>query len=687
MAPSGKFLLNVNLYDPISKTSEVTNVVSIGADSLDGQLKTIRETLYKEGALESNKQLKLQRVSYSDPAENYSGPAENERGGLTEPDQVSQFWCNADVTRQSKPELLKTTVKELASSYSHADYRADAGSGKAKNPANMTQEDWTTVLHHTNYLSGHRLVFAKDSAGRSKFQRMERAPYQGFQLKSRSYEPLDIARNQNVNALVSDSDNRFCSPDFNFPSTHAMQYSVEIPLFVVDDESYVDVFETASDVSNSMARSSFSKTNIEASAGGGAFGYSGGVSAGFSRSESNAMSTSTKSSGKTINITYNLIDEIEQVRKKQTEAALLRLHHKFGHFFATRVELGGRLYSSEDLKAFGEASEEEAASAMKASASASFSGPSAQASASFSKEGQQASSSASSISHLQRSISWQAQGGDTLLCNNPPKWCATVAPFENWRVIKQDDVVPLGQLIGQFEKYRDIPELFTKIAGLSQKVETVSFRLIVDNENQKGQYLAVAMEGGKIGEGIKSEISQKLNLGPYFSISEQGPEYDDVKHRTQDFKTGAHLTEENDYSIFEVEVYTFMGQPANIHYGTVLRLKNPKTGRYLSASTEIPQLPGRLFLFPGEQDHDATDFIFGNPADPNSHAPIQNDDIVDIRIFNRVGQLKGFAALCAENTIASKTWEGNDKNDVLFFKFQIHKELNVVKGTESKHSS
>lgn len=55
MAPIGTVLFNVNLYDPIAKTSEVTNVVSVGADLLDGKLEAIRETLYKEGAIESNK--------------------------------------------------------------------------------------------------------------------------------------------------------------------------------------------------------------------------------------------------------------------------------------------------------------------------------------------------------------------------------------------------------------------------------------------------------------------------------------------------------------------------------------------------------------------------------------------------------------------------------------------------------
>lgn len=50
-------------------------------------------------------------------------------------------------------------------------------------------------------------------------------------------------------------------------------------------------------------------------------------------------------------------------------------------------------------------------------------------------------------------MTWEAKGGDTLLCNkyivssrdemgdandcnSPPAWCSTVASFYNWRVVK-----------------------------------------------------------------------------------------------------------------------------------------------------------------------------------------------------------------------------------------------------------
>jgi hypothetical protein len=63
------------------------------------------------------------------------------------------------------------------------------------------------------------------------------------------------------------------------------------------------------------------------------------------------------------------------------------------------------------------ASEDEAASAMKIAAAASFSSTYVPGSASYSQEEQTRSKGSKSNRSMQGAISWQAQGGDTLLCN------------------------------------------------------------------------------------------------------------------------------------------------------------------------------------------------------------------------------------------------------------------------------
>ena len=88
-----------------------------------------------------------------------------------------------------------------------------------------------------------------------------------------------------------------------------------------------------------------------------------------------------------------------------------------GEFFSTRVQLGGRLFSTEDMAASSAESTEEKIKSMKVAAAASFSGwgVSVDVSASHGKgsESKETKTSSESVSTL----TWQANGGDTLLCN------------------------------------------------------------------------------------------------------------------------------------------------------------------------------------------------------------------------------------------------------------------------------
>lgn len=102
-------------------------------------------------------------------------------------------------------------------------------------------------------------------------------------------------------------------------------------------------------------------------------------------------------------------------KKVSEESRLLTLYT--GQYFPTRVLLGGKLHSSESSSIISGASVEQKANTMKAAASLSFSSPYVQASASTSYETQNQKEEKSSHSSLRGSVTWQAQGGDTLLCN------------------------------------------------------------------------------------------------------------------------------------------------------------------------------------------------------------------------------------------------------------------------------
>jgi hypothetical protein len=88
-----------------------------------------------------------------------------------------------------------------------------------------------------------------------------------------------------------------------------------------------------------------------------------------------------------------------------------------GHFFATNVELGGKLFATEQFTSTDKSNASEKANAMKISASLSFSFSSIQASASYNKETQDVTRTTSESSRMDRALSWEAVGGDTTLCN------------------------------------------------------------------------------------------------------------------------------------------------------------------------------------------------------------------------------------------------------------------------------
>lgn len=52
----------------------------------------------------------------------------------------------------------------------------------------------------------------------------------------------------------------------NDPANEAINLCLQIPDFIVDDRSYVSIFDTANEFQSSMAKASFSELDIKASA-------------------------------------------------------------------------------------------------------------------------------------------------------------------------------------------------------------------------------------------------------------------------------------------------------------------------------------------------------------------------------------------------------------------------------------
>lgn len=115
-----------------------------------------------------------------------------------------------------------------------------------------------------------------------------------------------------------------------------------------------------------------------------------------------------------LEITQDCLNDIKKVVDRRS---LNNFYEKYGHIFSKRVQLGGRLSSSQKVANAESGTDTAQAEKLKASASASVSSSFFKASASYSHEKQVQQSQSSNKKDLNSSMAWEATGGDTLLCN------------------------------------------------------------------------------------------------------------------------------------------------------------------------------------------------------------------------------------------------------------------------------
>jgi hypothetical protein len=107
----------------------------------------------------------------------------------------------------------------------------------------------------------------------------------------------------------------------------------------------------------------------------------------------------------------------DAIKKVIDQKSLKRFSEDYGDIFAQEVQLGGRLSSTEENSSTTKAITEEQKSQFKAAASASISSSFAQASFSASHGRGHEDTKSGKDAKMQKSISWEAKGGDTVLCN------------------------------------------------------------------------------------------------------------------------------------------------------------------------------------------------------------------------------------------------------------------------------
>ncbi|KAE8154691.1 hypothetical protein BDV25DRAFT_171513 [Aspergillus avenaceus] len=372
-------------------------------------------------------------------------------------------------------------------------------------PADMSEKQWSVVVRNNSLLNPYRVVDLGDQGGKI----VERSMHSAFILKPRQFQDYQISAGSAKNSQM-----------------------LRIPYFRIEDDSYIEQFEENKSVSRAVATSSLSQFDASLAVQGGAFGYSASASASYGEKNSSSSESSSSEDTRVMNITYNFprvtidfhhqnLDLSEDCRRDLNNVATISdvnsFKDKYGRFFAMRVQLGGRLHASEDTVATSAAEKVEHAKSQRAAAALSFKSPYVQASANMSRSEDQSSTSASQSSSSSKSMCWEAKGGDTLLCNDPPAWAYTVGSFYNWRVVKQSQVLSIEDVISSIPGYQDTKKIFTEIlekdiqkpVPVPNKKSAVGIKLVSKKDSK---YVTVG--GPTTGEEVSKYITDLASNTP-----------------------------------------------------------------------------------------------------------------------------------------------------------------------------
>lgn len=184
-----------------------------------------------------------------------------------------------------------------------------------------------------------------------------------------------------------------------------------------------------------------------------------------------------------LQLTQECINELATVKTREDAG---RFKRKFGCFFSTKVQLGGRLHSTQESTAVTGSTTGEKSKRLKITADASFAGPAAEITVKGGYGEDSTRQDKSSTSTYDSHMAWEAKGGDTLLCNNPSAWCSAISSYYNWRVVKQDNVISIEDIISQVAK--DQKHVFENLKKFEERASSDSLDICFYHK-QTSRYL------------------------------------------------------------------------------------------------------------------------------------------------------------------------------------------------------
>ena len=273
-----------------------------------------------------------------------------------------------------------------------------------------------------------------------------------------------------------------------------------IPSFTVNDESKFEVTVVSTELQESMAVNNFSAESFEVGGSAAVDGVELGAKAG-ANTENQSGQGSVKAKNQKLMVgnyklprasvylmpedlepTEELRKAIDLVRSTRNISHLRDLHRNFGHLFCKEVVIGGRLQSTRYTNASDSITESTEKSKFKASLGLQVSVPGAGSlSSKASHEDGRSHNQQQQDSQMQDAIIFEATGGNTILAADPPRWCASVLDYKNWRVIERAALSPMADMIAACadQELREVRQWFVQaVPGLSRYIAVPGSRSI-----------------------------------------------------------------------------------------------------------------------------------------------------------------------------------------------------------------
>ncbi|KAK6344304.1 hypothetical protein TWF696_007944 [Orbilia brochopaga] len=334
--------------------------------------------------------------------------------------------------------------------------------------ADLSAPQWENILFNNRILHGYNFHFGSGN--------LAKAPKRGFLEAFAIRDPNQGTQEESI-------------PPSSAPKTKYLDVMPGIPPFYVHDDSTVTITEVQHKFQVTMAKEGFSSHAVEINGSAGSFGKSlpvGSIAGSWAKEKADEQTFNTGGKTHSLHVAYNfprvvlelnpealiLSDQCkEDIDKVRTESDVKSFYQRYGEAFPTKVTLGGYLHSTRRVSErehshMGSLKEE-----IRLAAGLSFSSPNVSFGMNYAHRDSNTTQAGTALAQQYARLTWEARGGDTVLCSDPPTWASTVKDYRYWRIMEQEYTVSMHDMIEAID-----PHLAGKLKYLGSESESAEGR-------------------------------------------------------------------------------------------------------------------------------------------------------------------------------------------------------------------